>query len=188
MGGAFGFVAQWIEQRCPTPRVAGSSPARPTITHSNRQRKGGNLVAKKSYVRDPRNRILENILEVQGCWVWTKTVNDQGYGLMTVEGKRWRCSRFSYTVFIGEIPKGQVIRHTCDNPPCCNPEHLIPGTHSDNTKDMVRRGRHGLQKLDETSADYIRENPEGLPVRDLMDRFEVSEATIYDIRKGRTWT
>lgn len=41
-----------------------------------------------------------------------------------------------------EVPSGLLVRHTCDNPPCCNPAHLITGTQAQNTADMMERGRH----------------------------------------------
>jgi hypothetical protein len=49
--------------------------------------------------------------------------------------------RLSFIVFNGPLLPGQVVRHTCDNPPCVNPKHLIAGTHADNMADMVKRGR-----------------------------------------------
>ena len=39
------------------------------------------------------------------------------------------------------VPEGMVVMHTCDNPACCNPHHLVVGTQSDNIKDCVSKGR-----------------------------------------------
>lgn len=51
--------------------------------------------------------------------------------------------RVSYFLTHGHLPPAPlVIRHTCDNPPCCNPAHLVPGTYQDNARDCVERGRH----------------------------------------------
>jgi len=50
--------------------------------------------------------------------------------------------RISYSITRGAIPPGMVLRHSCDNPQCVNPDHLTPGTHKENMRDIVDRGRH----------------------------------------------
>lgn len=60
--------------------------------------------------------------------------------------------------------KGFVIRHTCDNPRCINPKHLLIGTQADNIRDMDTRGRRRnvekrpwQQKLTEAQIKWVRE-------------------------------
>jgi hypothetical protein len=74
-----------------------------------------------------------------GCWPWTGCVSTQGYGRA---GKRDYAHRIAYELTHGPIPKGEEIRHACDNRICCNPAHLSTGARSDNVRDMVERGRH----------------------------------------------
>jgi len=68
----------------------------------------------------------------------------KGYGLIGEGGRGGRqllTHRAMYMLHYGPIPDGMVIRHTCDNPPCVNPEHLLMGTEEDNRNDMYLRGR-----------------------------------------------
>ena len=77
-----------------------------------------------------------------GCMEWSGRVDRKGYGRVTVNGKHLAAHRFAWELANGPIPDGLHIRHfVCDNPPCCNPEHLLPGTHADNMADMVAKGR-----------------------------------------------
>lgn len=79
-----------------------------------------------------------------GCHYWIGAVSSQGYGLMSIERKLIYAHRLSYTIFKGQIPEGLLVRHSCDNTLCVNPNHLLIGTHKENTNDMVVRGRHTI--------------------------------------------
>lgn len=73
------------------------------------------------------------------CWPWLGAIDTQGYGRA---GKRDRAHRIAFLIFHQHIPPGMVVRHRCDNPPCCNPSHLELGSKSDNARDAVERDRH----------------------------------------------
>lgn len=80
-----------------------------------------------------------------GCWEWKGKRNDYGYGIFTATRlgiADARAHRVVYEYMVGPIPEGLVLRHACDNPPCVNPDHLEPGTHAANMRDMVERERH----------------------------------------------
>ena len=82
-----------------------------------------------------------------GCWEFDGGRNPDDYGVLAVGDYRDGIShpqlahRVAYSSWVGPIPDGQVVRHTCDNPPCINPAHLVPGTRLDNSADAIERGR-----------------------------------------------
>lgn len=77
-----------------------------------------------------------------GCLEWTGPVDPgNGYGQVGYKGKTWRTHRLAYTLAHGPIPQGAHVLHACDNRRCCNPEHLRLGTHEENMRDIVQRGR-----------------------------------------------
>lgn len=78
---------------------------------------------------------------ITGCWEWTKSRGEKGYGQIWVVDKFVRVPRAAYELYIGPIPDGLNVCHKCDNPPCFNPDHLFAGTQSDNIKDCVEKGR-----------------------------------------------
>lgn len=75
------------------------------------------------------------------CWEWTASKTTEGYGGIKIEGASLRASRVAWMLTYGEIPKGLLVCHKCDNPPCCNPSHLFLGTNQDNATDKIRKGR-----------------------------------------------
>ena len=77
------------------------------------------------------------------CWNWTGATAN-GYGVLNFGGQV-RAHRLAYETFVGPIPDGLLVCHRCDNPRCVNPGHLFVGTNSDNTRDMVSKGRQRNQ-------------------------------------------
>ncbi len=67
------------------------------------------------------------------CWVWTGNLFPNGYGKFGVYYRHVLTHRFSYTLLVGEIPKGLVLDHLCRNRACLNPSHLEPKTQRENT-------------------------------------------------------
>lgn len=89
---------------------------------------------------------LEKILsytEKNGeCLEWTRCLNTDGYPRMGVAGNsNIKVHRLVKELHSGENITGKVVRHTCDNPKCINPDHLVVGSISDNVRDMDERGR-----------------------------------------------
>lgn len=74
-----------------------------------------------------------------GCLEWNGNRNEHGYGIYN----HVRVHRLVVEHHTGkQLPDDVVVRHTCDNPPCGRRDHLLLGTHIDNTADMVERRRH----------------------------------------------
>lgn len=85
-------------------------------------------------------------VDENGCWVWQKFRHAKGYGGTYFRGRTDRTHRVMWMLVNGEIPKGKLVCHTCDNPPCCNPDHLWLGTIWENGQDAKRKGRCKYQK------------------------------------------
>ncbi|RWI46820.1 MAG: HNH endonuclease [Mesorhizobium sp.] len=75
------------------------------------------------------------------CKLWPGAIGSRGYGVTWHDGKTVSAHRREYEKHHGPIPKGMVVRHKCDNPPCYEITHLELGTHHQNSMDMVERGR-----------------------------------------------
>ena len=77
-----------------------------------------------------------------GCLEWTGARTSTGYGQVYVRaGKRVRAHRLAWEFARGAIPVGMSVLHRCDNPVCCDVEHLWLGTQLDNVRDMDAKGR-----------------------------------------------
>lgn len=69
---------------------------------------------------------------VTECWLWQKSRNDQGYGQLHFDGALRSAHIVSYQVFVGPVPDGLTLDHTCRNTSCINPDHLEPVTMREN--------------------------------------------------------
>ena len=82
-----------------------------------------------------------------GCWIWNRTIV-QRYGQLRGRGaKLVRAHRASYETFVGEIPDGLCVLHSCDRPLCINPDHLRVGTRAENMAEAAQRGRTARGRL-----------------------------------------
>lgn len=126
------------------------------------------------------------------CWPWRYGQDHGGYGEVRIGTTAEASHRIAYRIATGDIPAGMVIRHNCDNRLCCNPAHLLIGTHADNVADRVERDRSargersGRAKLTDEQVIHMRESP--LSNLYFSKRYKLDIKTISDARSGKTWT
>lgn len=125
---------------------------------------------------------------LDACWPWTRGLS-HGYGQVgRATYGHGLAHRVVYEMAHGPIPDGMVIRHACDNPPCCNPLHLIGGSTADNVADKVSRGRqprgekNGAAKLTDAQVADIRDAvAQGAKHREVAERFAISTKYVSEI-------
>jgi hypothetical protein len=150
------------------------------------------------------NKVNKNV--DTGCWEWVACTDECGYGEFKIDGNSRHAHRVSWELFIGEIPEKMEVCHTCDNPPCVNPDHLFLGTHKENMADMVKKGRYvkgkiykGIEsfhrgslspcaKLTEDNViEIVNRVDNGEAMYSLAKEFGVSYNTIRQIITGKRW-
>ena len=130
-----------------------------------------------------------------GCWIWLKGKDKNGYGLMSVNNKSYRSSRITYETFIGYIPPGMLICHSCDNPSCINPEHLFLGSPKDNMTDMYQKNRDrntGIKSVvskltEENVLEILKMRKNGDTLEKIAKKFNVTKQTIFSIVHKDNW-
>jgi HNH endonuclease/Sigma-70, region 4 len=143
---------------------------------------------------------LKNVkytVDENGCHVVTNyKPTTYGYRRIKVDGEYFYVHRLVYELHNGEILEGYVVRHTCDNTHCINPEHLVVGTQRDNVNDMLERKRH-KHKLTPEDREQIRlfyedgvlrvkgKNPFGtITTKEIADIYDISLSRVSRIING----
>lgn len=142
-----------------------------------------------------------------GCWLWTGTTNDEGYGVFVTSGRKLKAHRRSYEIHVGPT-LGLCVLHACDNRSCVNPGHLHLGTRTDNANEAASRNRlsgplteayrsgrrsaRGVRnpraKMTEEQVRSIRPRREsGESVREIASSLRVSKGTVQAVLNGLKW-
>ena len=136
------------------------------------------------------------------CWLWLGRPNHDGYGVFYLKGKYLRSHRVAWTVFVGQVPDGMLVCHSCDVPNCVNPGHLWIGTAADNNRDRAKKGRshihssHKYRKMQRKQARTRRQLSDNdvLAIRAsnesdtaLSNQYKISRRAIWAIRNRKTY-
>ena len=115
-----------------------------------------------------------------------------GYLVVERGNKTTYLHRYIYEQIYGNIPSGKVIRHTCNNSSCINPEHLACGTQKDNIQDEIIRGtfargeKNGMAKLTKEKVLKIRKDNIHT-YKQLADIYNISPSVAHSVKTGKTW-
>lgn len=132
-----------------------------------------------------------------GCWEWTASQITNGYGVFRMASRRGLSQyphRFSYLLHFGAFPEHLHVLHKCDNRLCVNPDHLFLGTHQDNVRDMVSKGRNFKSrgesnpgaKLTKEQVQLIRQDSRTQVA--IAKEYGISQPQVSYIKSGKQWT
>lgn len=145
---------------------------------------------------DPIERFWSKVRpnHATGCLEYDGTPNAKGYMAYGADHAQEAAHRYAWMTAYGPIPKGLMVLHSCDNPPCVNPAHLFLGTNRDNMRDMVQKDRAARAdrnpnvKLTWDEVQQLRADSETCSVRELARRYGVHHSTAWGVARGKWWT
>lgn len=142
-------------------------------------------------------RFWKGLVKGPSCWVWGGAKSALGYGRMTAGRKtQLKTHRVSWMLHHGSLANEAAVLHRCDNPCCCNPDHLFLGTQMDNVIDMIQKNRnsappktygekHHNTKFSEAAARAILCDTRAAET--IAAEYGISAKTVYRLRHGLTW-
>lgn len=126
------------------------------------------------------------------CIITQARICESGYGVVWLSGSVERAHRVAFFISKGYWP--EVVMHTCDNPSCVNPEHLVGGTQTDNNRDRMQKQRNGRidgqrngrAKVSDEEAEEIRHTyaAGGISQQSLGFMFGISQTQVSKIVRG----
>jgi hypothetical protein len=117
------------------------------------------------------DQFWKHVQRSEGCWLWTGEMGERGYGKF----KGHCASRYSFALSYYPPPIDYHVCHTCDNPSCVRPDHLVIGMGLENNRDMVNKGRQRFapntnpvnQKHDAAVLDILNLGKTGMGLFDI---------------------
>ncbi len=157
-------------------------------------------------MKTSEERFFAKVEKTESCWLWTAAKNVWGYGVFWFEGKNLPAHHF---LVRAKKPSHLLALHTCDQPACVNPSHILFGTQKDNMHDMHKKGRanpkpgwqgmmrlrvtsrgeqHPKHKLTEEQVRLIRaqKNRVGL-MAELARHYGLSHQGMTNVYRGKSW-
>lgn len=135
-------------------------------------------------------RFWTRVQRTEGCWPWTGKVTVRAplpRGHFSLRGRPYLASRVAWTIANGPIPDGLWVLHHCDNAVCCNPAHLFLGTRSDNSLDMIAKGRQSRPRRlpDDVMRQMLARFVAGESSTKIAEAFGIRQSTFSNITHGR---
>jgi len=132
-----------------------------------------------------------------GCILWMAARDWNGYGIGWLNKKQGRITRILWEKERGPIPEGMQVCHKCDNPPCCNLDHLFLGTARENSDDKRAKRREsrgesgnrgGLVSGQVVKARQLRK--QGMSCSEILSALNLpcSESHVACITNGKSWS
>jgi predicted XRE-type DNA-binding protein len=137
---------------------------------------------------------LKKSLSVSGECLVTSYSGKRGYSRIAVRRNNIVYQidghRLAYLLYNGELVDGMHVCHRCDNPKCCNPEHLFQGTPKENVHDSIVKGRkptgenHWATKLSDTQIAEIRAIGSTKSQSEIAEQFGITQPHVWGILNG----